>query len=137
MNWCPFVSKSRYVDGERAIAELKQELKDLRYAHARVLDEINFRSTGFHIDERFVGKEVATAAAQPETKPEEPTGIAASIAQVGTRPSALRRHMELTSQSNLEKAEEAARIGRENDLRAQAAARMEEILQKSRTPAPA
>lgn len=136
MNWCPFVSKSRYVDGERAIAELKQELKDLRYAHARVLDEINFRSTGFHIDERFVTKESA-AVPPSEVKPEEPTGIAASIAQVGTRPSAIRRHMELTSQSNLEKAEEAARIGRENDLRAQAAARMEEILQKSRTPATA
>jgi hypothetical protein len=136
MNW-PFVLKSRYADREREILELKQELKDLKYAHARVLDEINFRSTGFHVDERFVGKEAAPVAPQPETKQEELTGIGASIAQVGTRPSAIRRHMELTSQSNLEKAEQEARIGRENDLKAQAAARMETILKKNSAPATA
>ena len=138
MNW-PFVLKFRYLDREREILELKQELKDLKYAHVRVLDEINFRSTGFHLDERFVGKESTPApqTAQPEAQQETPTGISASIAQVGTRPSAIRRHMELTSQRELEKAEEEARIGRERDLRAQAATRLEEALQLGKQKAQA
>jgi hypothetical protein len=130
VNW-PFVSKARYADRVQEILDLKQELKDLRYAHARVLDEINFRSSGFHLDERFVGKEIA-ATPQPDVKQEQPNPV-----DTAPNMSARRRQLEIASSSNLEKAEAEARAGRERARQVEAAQRMTEILEKTRTPATA
>jgi len=104
MNW-PFVSRERFIDRERQILDLKRELADVKHAYMRVVDEINFRSSGFHLDERFVKKEDSTAVV-PQVKEEEPTGISRSIAQVGTRMTALRQHLEMSNVSQLEKAEQ-------------------------------
>jgi hypothetical protein len=126
MNW-PFVSRERFIDRERQILDLKRELADIKHAYMRVVDEINFRSSGFHLDERFVKKEDSTAVV-PQVKEEEPTGISRSIAQVGTRMTALRQHLEMSNVSQLEKAEQEARAAREVELQAMAARRLEEAL---------
>jgi len=126
MNW-PFVSRERFIDRERQILDLKRELADVKHAYMRVVDEINFRSSGFHLDERFVKKEDSTAVV-PQVKEEEPTGISRSIAQVGTRMTALRQHLEMSNVSQLEKAEQEARAAREVELQAMAARRLEEAL---------
>ena len=133
----PFVSRARFDDREREILELKRELADLKYAHARVLDEINFRSTGFHIDERFVTKPDPHAPAGPVPQQEELSGLGAVINQVGTRPSAIRRKMELDAMAGLDKAEAEARAGRERDLQMQAARRLEAALQAGTSKAQA
>ena len=135
MNW-PFVSAARFADREREILELKRELSEVKHAYNRVVDQINFRSTGFHLDERFVTKE-EPGVTPPAPKQEELTGIAASIAQVGTRGTAIRRHLELTNLSNLEKAEQEARAAREVELQATAARRLEEALQAGKQKAQA
>jgi len=127
MNW-PFVSRERFIDRERQILDLKRELADIKHAYMRVVDEINFRSSGFHLDERFVKKEDSTAVV-PQVKEEEPTGISRSIAQVGTRMTALRQHLEMSNVSQLEKAEQEARAAREVQMQAEAARRLEEALQ--------
>jgi hypothetical protein len=50
-----------------------------------------------HLDERFAKKaDDSPPATTPAAAPEELTGISKSIAEVGTRPSAIRKHMELT-----------------------------------------
>jgi hypothetical protein len=126
MNW-PFVSRERFIDRERQILDLKRELADVKHAYMRVIDEINFRSSGFHLDERFVSKEAAPVP-QVQPKQDEPTGIGASIAQVGTRMTALRQHLEMSNVSQLEKAEQEARAAREVELQAMAARRLEEAL---------
>ena len=126
MNW-PFVSRERFIDRERQILDLKRELADIKHAYMRVVDEINFRSSGFHLDERFVKKEDSTAVV-PQVKEEEPTGISRSIAQVGTRMTALRQHLEMSNVSQLEKAEQEARAAREVELQVMAARRLEEAL---------
>jgi uncharacterized protein (DUF58 family) len=136
MKW-PFVSRARFEDREQQILELKKELAETKLAHARVVDEINFRSTGFHLDPRFAQKPDDSAATTPAAAPEELTGISKVISEVGTRPSAIRKHIELTSMSQMEKAEREAAAGREAMLRAEAAKRLEEVLDKSRTPATA
>jgi hypothetical protein len=137
MKW-PFVSRARFEDREQQILELKKELAETKLAHARVVDEINFRSTGFHLDPRFAQKPDETTTTQtPAAAPEELTGISKVISEVGTRPSAIRKHIELTSMSQMEKAEREAAAGHEAMLRAEAAKRLEEVLDKSRTPATA
>jgi hypothetical protein len=125
----PFVSRARYADRERDILELKEELAELKYAHARVVDEISFRSTGFHIDERFIGKESA-AAPQPEVKQEEPNPV-----DTAPNMSARRRQLEIATSSNLEKAEAEARTARDRARQAEAAERMAEILEKTKAAA--
>jgi hypothetical protein len=125
----PFVFRARFEDKERQILELKQELAEVRLAHARVVDEINFRSTGFHLDPRFATQKPEGATSEPAAPPEELTGIAKVINEVGTRPSAVRRYMEQTQVSEMEKAEAAARAARDMTLRAEAARRLEEALQ--------
>jgi hypothetical protein len=126
---CPFVLKSRYEDREREIADLRKELAEVKYSYARVVDEITFRSTKFHVDERFVTKDAA-AAPQPEVQQEE-------LNPVDTAPNmtARRRAMEAASMSTLEKAEVEARAGRERARQAEAVARMAEVLEKTKTPA--
>jgi hypothetical protein len=137
MKW-PFVSRARFEDREQQILELKKELADMKLAHARVVDEINFRSTGFHLDERFAKKpDDSAAASTPAAAPEELTGISKVISEVGTRSSAIRRQLELTSLSQMEKAEREAAEGRAMTLRAEAARRLEEVLDKSKTAATA
>jgi hypothetical protein len=137
MKW-PFVSRARFEDREQQILDLKKELAETKLAHARVVDEINFRSTGFHLDERFAKKpDDSPAASTPAAAPEELTGISKVIAEVGTRSSAIRRQLELTSLSQMEKAEREAAAGRETMLRAEAARRLEEVLDKSKTAATA
>jgi hypothetical protein len=132
-----FVSRARFEDREKQILELKQELVELKFEHARVLDEIVFRSTGFHTDPRF-----ATAAAPAEAAPTQPvapaeelTGVARAISEVGTRPTAVRRYLENASLSELEKTEAAARKGREVAAAQEAARRMNEVLEKTKPQA--
>jgi hypothetical protein len=111
MTWqFPFVSRARYSDREREIAELKGELAKLRDRYDRVIDEINFRSTGFHLDERFSAKEQSTpvAAAPEPSEAEQPTGLEDAIRRVGTRPSAVRRYLETTSMTGLAEQERIA-----------------------------
>jgi hypothetical protein len=137
MKW-PFVSRARFDDRERQIVELKQELVEAKLSYARVVDEINFRSTGFHLDPRF-----ATAPAPAEATPtpaaaaatEELTGMAKVMSEVGRRPSAIRKALEFQSLSEMEKAEAAARAGRENERRAEAARRLEEVLESTKSQA--
>ena len=134
MRW-PLVSRARFEDREREVLELKRELAELKHAHSYVVDEINFRSTGFHLDQRFAKKADETpVAATPAAAPQELTGISKVISEVGTRPSAIRRHMELTSMSQLEKAEKEARDARERNLQIEAARRLEEALQAGTQP---
>lgn len=90
----PFVSRARFEDRERQILELKQEMAALKEEHARVLDEIVFRSTNFHLHERFDKKREEPVAPQPEPKAEPLGPIADAINRVGTRPSAIRQFME-------------------------------------------
>lgn len=129
MPW-PFVLRSRFDDRERRINELLQEIKDLKYAHARVVDEINFRSTGFHIDERFAAKEEAAPIGALPSEPEVPkTGVAAAIERVGTRPTAIRNFLEMQGVSGQQEQErkelEGAEIRKKEALRL----RLEEALQ--------
>jgi hypothetical protein len=130
----PFVSRARFEDRELQIDELKQELAELRFKHDRVLDEINFRSTGFHLDPRFATKpdeNPPQPAAQPEPE-KELTGIAKAIHETGGRPSAVRRYMETESMSNLAQAEAAAQQGRDLARQQEAAKRMSEILESTK-----
>jgi hypothetical protein len=140
----PFVSRARYLDREREILELKRELAELRYKHDRVLDEINFRSTNFHLDERFVKKEeaqpvmtqTAPAAAEAE-KDSEPTGIADAINKVGRRPSAIRQYMESTSATEYQAKEKAFDELTATKRREEAFKRMTEALKGNAVPEPA
>lgn len=90
----PFVSRARFEDRERQILELKQEMAALKEEHARVLDEIVFRATNFHLHERFDKKRDEPVAVQPESKAEPLGPIADAINRVGTRPTAIRQFME-------------------------------------------
>ncbi len=131
MNWWPFISQARYEDREREILELKRELAELKYAHARIIDRINFRSTGFHIDERFAKEDAREPSdVQPATAPGEPSPV-----ESAPNMTARRRQLEITSISNLDKAEAEARAARGRDLQAQAAARLEEALQAGKAKA--
>jgi len=139
MKW-PFVSRARFEDRERQVAELKQELADVKLAHARVVDQINFRSTGFHLDERFAAKADETATAAPVQSAEQPQDLsemAQAINKVGTRPTALRQYLEHRHVSEMEKTEAAARAGRESERRAEAARRLEEVLETTKPQAQA
>lgn len=139
MRW-PFVSRARFEDREREVLELKRELAELKHAHSRVVDRINFRSTGFHLDERFAAEDKndpTQTPAAPPAPPEKLDGISNAIAQVGTRPTAIRNFMEMTNVSQLEKAEKEARDARERDLQIQAARRLEEALQAGTSKASA
>lgn len=131
----PFVSRARYADREREILELRRELAEVKYAHARVVDEINFRSTGFHLDERFVKKDEAPqlSAAQAEES-EQPTGIGAVIQQVGTRPSAIRSYLESTAATEHQQKEKDYDQKQRAELQAKAANMMEEILRGKPAP---
>ena len=127
----PFVSRARFEEKDQLVRELRQDLAELKMTHERVLDEINFRSTGFHLYERFVKKEepVSTATAEANEPAEELTGVEKAIHKVGTRPSAVRRFMELESQNNLAEAEKAASAARDSQRREEARKRLEEALQ--------
>lgn len=99
MKW-PFVSAARYADREREVLELRRELAEVKARYDRVIDEINFRSTGFHLFERFEKKEEtpSVVAAQPAA---EPTGIAAAIDKVGRRPTAIRQYLESQAEADI------------------------------------
>jgi hypothetical protein len=137
MKW-PFVSRARFEDREQQILELKKELADVKLTYARVLDEINFRSTGFHLDPRFATKADETAPpVKPAAEPEPLTGLSKVINEVGTRPSAIRKALEFQAVSEMEKTEAAARAGRETERRAEAARRLEEVLESTKPQAQA
>jgi hypothetical protein len=93
----PFVSRARFADSERRNQELRQDLAALRDTHERVLDEINFRSSGFHLYSRF------------EKKAEEPVVIKAAstdeqpIVNSGTRVRGQLRAIEGKNQAEYEK----------------------------------
>jgi hypothetical protein len=141
----PFVSRARFEDREQHILGLKKELAELKFEHARVLDEIVFRSTGdmsrgipgFHLDPRFAtaAPPADVAPAQP-AEPEKNLGpVAEAINKVGTRPTAVRRYMENQSLSHLEQAEAEARRGREIQSQDEVRQRMEAILEKTKPQA--
>jgi hypothetical protein len=134
----PFVSRARYADREREILELRRELAEARHNYERVTDEINFRSTGFHLYERFVKKdEPQPAIADPAEEEEEPTGIAAAIHQVGTRPTALRQYLESTASTEHQQKEKAYDQKKQAALRAQAADALEQVLERTKPQAQA
>jgi hypothetical protein len=126
----PFVTRARFEDKCAELARLRGELEALRYKHDRVLDEINFRSTGFHLDERFEKKEEAqpVLAQQPAAEEDKPSGIGAVIQQVGTRPSAIRSYMESTATSDYREKEKAYDLQQEAATRERAHRLMEEAL---------
>lgn len=62
----PFVSRARFEDLQHRLDEKNRELQELRKQHARVVDEINFRSTGFHIYPEFAASEQTDA---PRVRP--------------------------------------------------------------------
>jgi hypothetical protein len=135
MKW-PFVSRARFEDRERQVVELKQELAEVRLAHARVVDEINFRSTGFHLDPRFATKAEETAVpVKPAAEPEPLTGIAKIRSEVGSRPSAIRRALEFQSVSEMDKAEAEALRARDAQRQQEAARRLEEVLESTKPQA--
>lgn len=140
ISW-PFVSRTRYADREREILELKRELAEVRHKYDRVVDRINYRSTGFHLDDRFAAEDAhepaEVKAAQPDESPAEPTGIAAAIHAVGNRPSAIRSYLEQTAQKEFQEKEKAWEEKRLTSLRAQALDRMEEALKGKPEPEPA
>lgn len=124
----PFVSRARFEDKELRIRELQQEIKDLKYSHARVVDEINFRSTGFHIDERFVRAEEVLPASAPIAAREPSVGVSGAIEQFGPRMTAIRRGMEATNMISQQEEERKAAEVHEQKQQIEAARRMEEVL---------
>ena len=108
MNYFPFVSRARFLDREREILEFRRELADLKFNHERVLDEINFRSTGFHLYQRFDRKEEPVPVAVGPVPETPATGVSDAINKVGRRPSAIRQYMETTATQGFETQEREA-----------------------------
>lgn len=101
MRW-PFVTAARFADREREILGLRQELAETKARYERVIDEVNFRSTGFHLFERFDRKESEAPAIPVSQKQElEPTGVSAAINKVGRRPTAIRQYLESQAEGDM------------------------------------
>jgi hypothetical protein len=139
----PFVSRARYADREREILELRRELADLRHKYDRVIDRINFRSTGFHLDDRFAAEdvrepeEIKKAAGVASEQPKEEaqlTGIAAAISEVGRRPTAIRNFIENTAATDYQAKEKAFDEQQRTRLREEAYNRMTEALKAKSVP---
>lgn len=130
MTWWPFVFRQLYDDKVAQLAEVRAELVAVKTENRRVLDEINYRSTGFHVYPEFERKdvEVNESAAVPQVPRMEATGVEGAIEKVGTRMSAIRRQVELDSLNKFGKTEAEFRDGREAALAKQATETMEKVL---------
>jgi hypothetical protein len=134
MNW-PFVSQARFADREREVLELRRELRETREHFERILDEINFRSSGFHLYARYE-RPADPVTVEAKKEPElEPTGVAAAIRAVGTRGTAIRQYMEAEAMGNISLEEKRIAEDRERQRQLKVAAMMEEVLTSGKNKA--
>lgn len=85
MSWFPFVSRARFEELRERLQEKQKELSELQLQHMRVVDEINFRSTGFHLYPQFAKSEEQAEATRRRAvvdplneQPEQPEEIVSS-----------------------------------------------------------
>ncbi len=114
------ISRSRF-------EALQAEHKELRETYERLLDEINFRSTGFHLFPRFAKVDDKPPV---QAKPEQRVTLTAmqEAMQGGGPISAVRRRMESVSLADQAAKEFRAQEEIERDRQLRATALMEEAL---------
>jgi len=130
MHW-PFVSYARFEMLQERLRDVRDELDQVKHEHRRVTDEINFRSSGFHLYPEF--ERPAAAVESTPTKPAEIADPVQDAINAGGPLSAVRRRMEAAQAIDL--AAKAARIDetRLAQTRELAINRMEDVL-RATTP---
>jgi len=106
MHW-PFVSYARFEMLQERLRDVRDELDQVKHEHRRITDEINFRSSGFHLYPEFE-KPAVVAAESVATKPTEIADPVQEAINAGGPLSAVRRRMEVAQAVDL--AAKAARI---------------------------
>lgn len=97
-----FVSRERY---EEKVAELR----DLKEVHERFVDEMNFRSTGFHLHARFATVQEPEAVEQAKPK-SALVDAKVESEDLGNNPRSVLKTIEAKNMSEFEEKQKALRL---------------------------